>query len=516
MLTGGWGGCLFLAWFDPKNAQHRNRKQLRQLTSYKKPTIKLYTHFSISKQQQQQHMYMENKNFEVAMFPWLAMGHLIPYLHLSNMLAQRGHKIHFFIPVNTKPKLEHLNLHPDLITFVPFTVPHVEGLPLGAETTNDIASYTLQPLIMTAMDLTRPALEASLKHLKPNFVFFDLAHWVPTLARPLGIKSLRYSVVSPATVAYLFSPARKFHENVTPDDFTKPPLGFPASSMKLSLQEARAIVDVVVEKEFGSGIPFVQRILISYSECDAIIFKACQEIEGHFCDYVGKEFGKPVILAAPVIPEAPPTSTLEERWAKWLNSFEPKAVIFCTFGSECVLGKEQFEELVLGLELTGMPFFAALKPPLGFETIEDSLPGGFLERTKGRGVVYGDWVQQQLIMGHTSVGCYVTHCGSGSLLEAMVNECELVLMPMVGEKIVNSRFVSRDLEVGVEAERGEGEEFFSRESVCKAIRLVMEVDSEVGKKVRGNNAKWRELLLRKSLDSSDFDSFIQKLKGMLE
>ncbi|KAH7839013.1 hypothetical protein Vadar_033722 [Vaccinium darrowii] len=426
------------------------------------------------------------------MFPWLVMGHLIPYLQLSNMLAQRGHKIHFFIPINTKPKLEHLNLHPNLITFVPFTVPHVEGLPLGAETTNDIASYTLHPLIMTAMDLTRPALEASLKHLKPNFVFFDLAHWVPTLARPLGIKSLRYSVVSPATSSYLVGPARKFHENVTPDDFTKPPLGFPASSMKLSLQEARAILDVMVEKEFGSGIPFVRRILI------ALIVR------------------KPVILAGPLIPEPPPASTLEERWAKWLNSFKPKAVIFCSFGSECVLGKEQFEELVLGLELTGMPFFAALKPPLGFETIEDSLPGGFFGRTKGRGVVYGDWVQQQLIMGHTSVGCYVTHCGSGSLSEAMVNECELVLMPMVGEKIVNSRFVSRDLEVGVEVERGEGEEFFSRESVCKAIRLVMEVDSEVGKKVRGNNAKWRELLLRKSLDNSDFDSFIQKLKGMLE
>lgn len=55
---------------------------------------------------------------------------------------------------------------------------------------------------------------------------------------------------------------------------------------------------------------------------------------------------------------------------------------------------------------------------------------------------------------------------------------------MNGEKIVSSRFVSGDLEVGVEAEREEGEEFFSRESVCKAIRLVMvmEVDGEIGKK----------------------------------
>lgn len=459
---------------------------------------------------------MAEKTFEVATFPWLAMGHLIPFLHISNRLAQRGHKIHFFVPTNTITKLEHLNLHPDLITFIPFTVPHVDELPQGAETTNDIASYALQPRLMTAMDLTQPTIEASLEQLKPDFVFYDLAHWIPTLARRLGIKSVLYSVVSPATTAYLLSPARKFHEKVTPDDFTQPPPYFPASSIKLSLHEARAIVNELVEKEFGSGIPFAQRILSSYGECDAISFNACKEIEGHYSDYIEKHFGKPVILAGPVIPDPPPASTLEERWAKWLNSFEAKEVIFCSFGSECVLGKEQFEELLLGLELTGMPFLAALKPPLGLEKIEDLLPGGFSERTKGRGVVYGGWVQQQLIMGHTSVGCYVTHCGSGSLLEAMVSECELVLMPMNGEKIVNSRFVSGDLEVGVEAEREEGEEFFRRESVCKAIRLVMEVDSEIGKKVRANNAKWREVLLSKNLDSSYIDSLIQKLQGLLE
>ncbi|KAE9461853.1 hypothetical protein C3L33_06193, partial [Rhododendron williamsianum] len=430
---------------------------------------------------------MAEKTFEVATFPWLAMGHLIPYLHISNRLAQRGHKIHFFVPTNTITKLEHLNLHPDLITFIPFTVPHVDGLPQGAETTNDIASYALQPRLMTAMDLTQPQLKLLWNNSNP-------------------------------TSSYLFSPARKFHEKVTPDDFTKPPPYFPASSIKLSPHEARAIVNALVEKEFGSGMPFAQRVLSSYSECDAISFNACKEMAGHYSDYIEKYFGKPVILAGPVVPDPPPTSTLEERWAKWLNSFEPKEVIFCSFGSECVLGKEQFEELLLGLELTGMPFLAALKPPLGLEKIEDSLPGGFSERTKGRGVVYGGWVQQQLIMGHTSVGCYVTHCGSGSLLEAMVNECELVLMPMNGEKIVSSRFVSRDLEVGVEAEREEGEEFFSRESVCKAIRLVMvmEVDGEIGKKVRANNAKWRELLLSENRDSSYIDSLIQKLQGLLE
>jgi len=51
-----------------------------------------------------------------------------------------------------------------------------------------------------------------------------------------------------------------------------------------------------------------------------------------------------------------------------------------------------------------MPFLAALKPPIGAEAIESALPEGFNERTNGRGVVHGDWVQQLLILSHPSVG----------------------------------------------------------------------------------------------------------------
>jgi len=98
------------------------------------------------------------------------------------------------------------------------------------------------------------------------------------------------------------------------------------------------------------------------------------------------------------------------------RGFKPKTVIFCAFGSECILKSNQFKELLLGFELTGMPFLSALKPPIGAETMKLALPEEeFIERTKGRGIVEGDWIKQQLILSHPSVGCFVTHWGSGSL-----------------------------------------------------------------------------------------------------
>ncbi|KAK7246428.1 hypothetical protein RIF29_41296 [Crotalaria pallida] len=455
-----------------------------------------------------------NNTFHVAMYPWFALGHLTKYLHISNKLAERGHKISFLMPRNTIHKLEHSNLHPDLISFIPITVPHVEGLPLSSETTADLP-FSLHSLLMNAMDLTEPVIEVSLRELRPHMVFYDFTHWLPALARRLGIKALHYCTISPATVGYLISPERKLHEKpLTETDLIDPPPSFPLSAIRLQPHEAKGLATINVN-DYGKGIAFMERQWISFTSSDAIVFKTCREMEGPYCDYLESQMRKRVFLAGPVLPD-PPTSTLEEKWVTWLESFQPKTLIFCAFGSECILKSNQFQELLLGFELTGMPFLAALKSPIGAETLKSALPEGFHDRTKGRGIVHGEWVQQQLILSHPSVGCFVTHCGSGSLTEAMVNECQLVLLPHAGDQFINARIMSGDLKIGVEVEKNEEDGLFTREAVCKAVRAVTENDSELGHVVRTNHAKWREFLLSKGLENSYVDDLVQKLHSLLK
>ncbi|KAK2350970.1 cyanidin 3-O-galactoside 2''-O-xylosyltransferase FGGT1 [Trifolium repens] len=187
------------------------------------------------------------------MFPWFAMGHITPYLHLSNKLAIRAHKISFFIPKNTVNKVHHLNLHPNLITFVPITVPHVDGLPHDAETTSDVP-FSLFSLIATAMDQTEKQIELLLRELKPDIVFFDFQYWLPNLTKKLGIKSLHYMILSPLLPAYVGDIPRKSQGKVlTEFDLMKPPIGFPNSSIKLHLHEARFLASIR-KLEFGSGV----------------------------------------------------------------------------------------------------------------------------------------------------------------------------------------------------------------------------------------------------------------------
>lgn len=359
------------------------------------------------------------------------------------------------------------------------------------------------------MDLTKPLVDSLLREIKPHFAFFDLAHWLPALARPLGIKCVCYMIVSPASVGYLL------HTEPNADALSESPTGFPPSVIKLYPHEVRSGRQWATSKEYGCDMNIHQRLTMSVDECDALGFKSCREIEGPYCEFLERKHKKPVILAGPVLPE-PSTVSLDETWGNWLDQFKDKSVIFCAFGSEAILKLDQFRELVLGFEITGLPFLAALKPPEGCITVEEALPEGFKHRTEKRGIVHGGWVQQQLILSHPSIGCFVTHCGSGSLSEAMVSECQLVLIPHLGDQFINARLMEGELRVGVEVKKGEEDGLFTKEAVMETIKLAMEEESEIGKQIRENHGKWRGFLLTKGLEDSYMDDFVQKLRNLVK
>ncbi|XP_027127469.1 UDP-glycosyltransferase 79B3-like [Coffea eugenioides] len=454
----------------------------------------------------------DENGFHIAMFPWFATGHMTPFLHLSNKLAEKGHRISFLLPNKAKHQLEHFNLHPSLITFYTLTVPHVEGLPPGTETASDVPIF-LTSLLATAMDNMRDRVKDLLQKLKPSIVFYDMAHWIPELASEIGFKTVNYNVVSAASIAIALVPSRKPVEDrtITGAELMEPPQGYPSSTVLLRRHEAQGLSFIFLE--FGKDITFYDRITIAMKRSHAISIRTCRELEGSLCDYIAREYHKPVFLTGPVLPESE-KEDLQEKWANWLKGFEPGTVVFCAFGSQVVLEKQQFQELVLGFELTGLPFLIALKPPFGTTSVEEALPEGFEERIRGRGIVYGGWVQQPAILSHPSVGCFVNHCGFGSMWESLMSDCQIVLVPHLADQILNTRLLAEELKVAVEVERDNKSTWFSRESLCRAIKSAMDRDSEVGGLIRENHAKWKEVLASPSFMGDYIEKFIQDLQDL--
>ncbi|PPS16424.1 hypothetical protein GOBAR_AA04126 [Gossypium barbadense] len=412
----------------------------------------------------------------IAMFPWVAYGHFIPFLHLSNKLAHNGHKISFILPKGVQPKLENRNQYPNLIQFVPLVIPHVDGLPPGAETTS-VVPLNQQKYLAFAVDQTRDQVEGILGALKPDMVFYDF--WTLT-------------------------------KEMTVEEVTKLPPDYPSSTVKFKAEEAAALL--FEAEDFRSGLSFGERIRTAVSGSDAIAFRTCRETEGPFCDYVARGYGKPVLLSGPCLPETK-TQQLDEKWVSWLSQFEPGSVVFCSLGSQSVLQKDEFQELVLGFELCGLPFLVALKPPQGCSTVEEALPEGFQDRVGGRGLVYGGWVPQEQLLHHPNIGCFVNHCGYGTMWEFLLSDCQVVLIPEIGDQILNTRLMANELKIGVEVERGKNREV-PKESLSEAIKFVMDKDNETANLMKRNHAKLKQMLSNRDLQEGYINNFIQALQDL--
>lgn len=147
--------------------------------------------------------------------------------------------------------------------------------------------------------------------------------------------------------------------------------------------------------------------------------------------------------------------------------------------------------------------------------LERALPKGFLERVKDRGMVHTGWLQQQLILKHNSVGCYVCHGGFSSVIEAMVNDCQLVLLPFKGDQFFNSKLIANDLEAGIEVNRKDQDGYFHKEDILKAVKTIMVNDEkEPGKSIRENHMKWRKFMLDKEIQNKFIIDLVSQLKSL--
>lgn len=257
---------------------------------------------------------------------------------------------------------------------------------------------------------------------------------------------------------------------------------------------------------------------------DAMVVKTCAEMEGPYVEYLEAQYGKPVLLVGPIVPDEPPSGggggeELEPRWAEWLGRFAPGSVVFCSFGSETFLADSAVEELLFGLEAAGSPFLVVLNFPKGGGGGQKTpIPEGFEERVRGRGVVHtGGWVQQQLLLRHPSVGCFVCHAGLSSVLEAIVAGPQLVMLPQKGDQFLNAKLFAAEMGVGFEVERRPEDGWFGRDAVCAAIKAAMEAAAPAASqqsRVGESHRKWREFLLDEQVQGKFTVEFIDKLRQL--
>uniref|UniRef100_A0ACD5U8G2 Uncharacterized protein n=1 Tax=Avena sativa TaxID=4498 RepID=A0ACD5U8G2_AVESA len=177
---------------------------------------------------------------------------------------------------------------------------------------------------------------------------------------------------------------------------------------------------------------------------------------------------------------------------RWLDAQPAASVVFLCFGSGGFSTTTQTHETAHGLERSGHRFLWVLRGPPVAGTqqpsdanIRELLPEGFLDRTKGKGLVWPTKAPQKEILAHAAVGGFVTHGGWNSILESLWYGVPMVPWPLYAEQHFNAFTVVTymGLAVAMEVDRKRNN-FVHASELERAVKALMDSDSDDGRKAR--------------------------------
>jgi len=192
----------------------------------------------------------------------------------------------------------------------------------------------------------------------------------------------------------------------------------------------------------------------------------------------------------------------------WLDSKPPGSVIYVSFGSLAVLKDDQMIEVAAGLKQTGHNFLWVVR-----ETETKKLPSNYIEDICDKGLIV-NWSPQLQVLAHKSIGCFMTHCGWNSTLEALSLGVALIGMPAYSDQPTNAKFIEDVWKVGVRV-KADQNGFVPKEEIVRCVGEVMEDMSEKGKEIRKNARRLmefaREALSDGGNSDKNIDEFVAKI-----
>ncbi|KAI3944585.1 hypothetical protein MKW98_021043 [Papaver atlanticum] len=475
-------------------------------------------------------METKEKHFHIVLFPWLAFGHIIPFLELSKSLASKGNGDIQISFISTPSIIKRLSpIYPpslkSLINFLSIDLPSVDNLPAGCEATIDLKDEEQTQYLKIAYDLLQAPVEILLKNqIKLDLIICDVINcWMPEIGAKLHIPTALFSVSYAPSLAF-FGPPSEFKESNSsrsPEYLTSLPEWIPfPSSLAYRYHEAVSMNEILNTKD-ATGLSASDRLVKVIEGCNFVLLKSCTEFDGEYFNLLKDLYQKPVISVGLLPPPAQdslvksifkyPRKSSNSEMFNWLDKQQPRSVVYVSFGSEYKMSIDEIHELAFGLETSKLPFLWVLRKPGGIDE-SNLLPSGFEDRIRGRGFMCFGWISQVEVLAHTAIGGSLCHCGSSSISENLFFGHSQILMPMIVDQGINARFLV-EKGLGFEVERNE-DGSFTRDAVANAMRIVM-VEPE-GQQLRQKTTEMSQSIFSNhDLHGGYINKFISSLGQLL-
>ncbi|KAF7027483.1 hypothetical protein CFC21_039523 [Triticum aestivum] len=424
------------------------------------------------------------RKLRVMLYSSPLMGHLVPMIELAKLFAARGLAITVVLmdpPYDTGatgPFLTGVSAANPSISF--HRLPQVK-LPESDD--------SVMPALAFAR-LSNPHLHDFLAGASPDFLVVDFfCSAAMDVAAELDIPAYFFSTSGAQILAFFMhltvlhgKSTRSFREmgeelvhvpGITP---------FPATHS----------IQPLMDRD-GASYQALLNVSLNLFRSQGIFINTFRSLEPRAMDTILAGHSAPAGLSTPPVYCIGPLVKSEEVGVKrgdeclaWLDTQPKASVVFLCFGSLGRFNAEQTREVATGLEASGQRFLWVVRSPPSDDTTTEPdldvlLSKGFLDRTKGRGLVVKSWAPQGDVLAHHAVGSFVTHCGWNSVLESTMAGVPMLAWPLYAEQKMNAVFLEKEMELAVMME-GYDKEMVEAKEIAKKIRWMM--DSEGGRVLR--------------------------------
>ncbi|WMV27875.1 hypothetical protein MTR67_021260 [Solanum verrucosum] len=436
-------------------------------------------------------------------------GHINPMLQFSKRLASKGIKITVATTLSNAKSMK-TTLSYSMITFESIYDDCSQGGVVGP---GGFKGFLDRFQASGSTNLTRFILDH--EHPVKCLVYDANIPWASKITTQLGIAGAAFFTQSCATAATYYPMYCEVYE--------KTPLSMPSFPVITGLPKLRFPNLPSLGCSTGRYPPIIIHILgqfDNFGKADWVLFNSFDKLEEEVVEWMKKVWN--VVTIGPTLPSFYLDKRVENdneygfnihkpnssNCMEWLDSKKTGSVVYVSFGSAANLCAEQVTELADALRQSNIMFLWVVKPDE-----QSKLPIDFSKETSGKGLVV-TWCSQLEVLAHHAIGCFISHCGWNSTVEAISFGVPIVAMPQILDQIINAHFLEKVWSVGLIAKANEDEKgVTASEEIYRCIREVLE--GERGQEIRKNITSLKELA-KEAIDisgSSDkhIDEFISQL-----
>ncbi|XP_058200938.1 UDP-glycosyltransferase 75C1-like [Rhododendron vialii] len=411
-----------------------------------------------------------------------AQGHINPSLQFAKRLVKIGVNVTFVTAFSALNRMSKSTSTPQGLTFSGFSDGYDDGPQINDRYGEELkarGSEAIEKILKSEAERGQPFIHVVYTTFLPWVGQVAHAHHVPSTFlwnQPATILGIYYYYIN----GYGDSIRKYMNDPSWPIELPGLPVLTRGDLPSFLLASNTFNIALLLLKEHFDVLDYERNPKVLVNTFDALEYGALRSIEKLNFVAIG-----PLIPSAFLDGKDPSDTSFggeifqdSKAYIEWLNTKASESVVYIAFGSLSAIAKQQMEEIAHGLLECGRPFLWVVRGS------EEKLSCN--EQLEQQGMIV-PWCSQVEVLSHSSVGCFITHCGWNSSLESLVSGVPVVGFAQWSDQETNGKLVEDVWKTGVRVTRNE-EGIVESGEIKKCIEVVMG-----GDEMRKNAKKWKDL-----------------------